>query len=101
MDATAFSHYITQPHVALIDVRTLEEYAEAHLPHATLCDIKSPDFADHIATLLPERSQPIALYCRSGVRSQAAMDYLCFEGYTQVEHLDGGILAWGGATVTE
>lgn len=96
MNATEFEHYIAQPGVILIDVRTPEEYAEAHLVDAQLCDIKEADFAEQIIALLPDRSQPIALYCRSGVRSQAAMDYLRFEGYTHVEHLEGGILAWHG-----
>lgn len=101
MNAPTFAQYIAQPEVALIDVRTPEEYAEGHLPAARLCNVKSPDFAQRFAQLVPSKQQAVALYCRSGVRSQAALDYLRSVDYTHVAHLDGGILAWEGAITTE
>jgi len=37
---------------------------------------------------------PVVLYCRSGARSEQAARALLATGYTNVSHLDGGILAW-------
>ena len=38
--------------------------------------------------------QPIVLYCRSGVRSEQAALCLLADGYPEVAHLAGGVLAW-------
>jgi len=38
--------------------------------------------------------QPIVLYCRSGVRSERAALCLLADGYPEVAHLVGGVLAW-------
>lgn len=101
MDTYNFAQYIANPEVLLIDVRTPEEYAEGHLPSARLCDVKRADFSECIAQLVPSKQQAVALYCRSGARSQAALDYMRSMGYTQVVHLDGGILGWHGEVTTK
>jgi rhodanese-related sulfurtransferase len=43
------------------------------------------------------KDKPILLYCASGARSQAAMDELRENGYTQVSHMVGGFEAWKDA----
>ncbi len=40
------------------------------------------------------RQQAIIIYCRSGVRSAQALQMFLNAGFTDVHHLDGGILAW-------
>lgn len=86
----------------LLDVRTPAEFAEGHLKGAVNLDVESADFAAQAATLDPAGSY--AIYCRSGNRSKAAMNYLANQGFTSMYDLDGGILAWtdeGGETVTD
>ncbi|WEK56299.1 MAG: rhodanese-like domain-containing protein [Candidatus Cohnella colombiensis] len=36
------------------------------------------------------------MYCQSGMRSKQAARLLLKQKYTNLAHLQGGILAWGG-----
>lgn len=86
----------------LLDVRTAEEFADAHIPGAVNIDVNSPAFADSVlAKLHPE--QPVAVYCKSGKRSADAAAKLTRAGVAQVLNLDGGIEAWkaNGGTVAD
>lgn len=49
---------------------------------------------------LPNKSQLILVYCRSGSRSKQAAGKLAQLGYTQVVEF-GGINTWPGEIVTE
>ena len=79
-----------------MDVRTEEEYVEGHIQNAILL----PDFeiSQRAASVLPNRSAPILIYCRSGRRSEAAARLLISMGYTDVTDF-GGILDWTGEIV--
>lgn len=43
---------------------------------------------------LPEKDQPIAVYCRSGRMSGIVAQQLTDLGYTEIYDLDGGMNAW-------
>ncbi len=96
MDATTFAAFIDEPGVQLVDVRTAAEYLDGHLPGAQLMDIYAPTFADEVSRL--SLDHPVAVYCRSGMRSQAAAEYMRTLGY-QVEELSVGIMGWNGSIV--
>lgn len=83
------------PGLVVLDVRTPDEYAEGHLPGATLVDFNAPDFADRLGELDPE--VPYLLYCRSGNRSAQARAMMEQLGFADVADVDGGIVAWAGA----
>lgn len=87
-----FASLLTTGEHTLIDVRTPEEYAEGHLPEATLIDVRAEDFATRIAALPKDRAY--ALYCRSGGRSRQARELMARAGFTRVVDLSGGIHAW-------
>ena len=76
----------------VLDVRTPEEYAEAHIPGAINVPNEEP-----IAEL-PDKDQIILVYCRSGNRSKEAAQKLADQGYTNVIEF-GGIKDWHGETV--
>lgn len=78
--------------LVVLDVRTPEEFAEAHLEGAILIDIYEPDFEARVAEL--DRDVPYLLYCRSGNRSQTARDIMDDLGFSDVSDIDGGISAW-------
>ena len=90
-----FEAECAKPEVAIIDVRTPEEYAEGHLPWASNVDWKSADFLQRIEAAYPAQT-PLAIYCRSGRRSAEAAEALARAGYT-VCNLQGGYMAWTGA----
>ena len=77
----------------ILDVRTPEEFAEGHIKNAVNIDWKNPEEFKNKATQLPKDS-PIYVYCRSGVRSEQASNWLRTNGFTEVKDLKEGIQAW-------
>ncbi|SNR60149.1 Rhodanese-related sulfurtransferase [Humidesulfovibrio mexicanus] len=76
----------------LLDVRQDFEYAEGHLPGAR--HIPLPELSERLDEL--DRSLPVLVYCRSGVRSLAAANLLAGQGFAEPMSLTGGFLAWEG-----
>lgn len=77
----------------ILDVRRPDEYADGHIPGA----INLPNENIGTAELpeLPDKSQVIFVYCRSGRRSKEASEKLAKLGYTNIVEF-GGILDWKG-----
>jgi len=73
----------------LLDVRTKQEREERHIGGLWIpLDELSSRFDE-----LPQ-TQEIIVYCRSGQRSQVAVDMLRESGFPESKNLVGGILAW-------
>jgi phage shock protein E len=101
LDASEFAAALEVPGTVVLDVRTPEEFAAGHLPGAVNLDVQDPGFAAAVAALDP--AVPYAVYCRSGNRSQVALDVMADSGVRGAYHLAGGIGAWqaaGGGVVT-
>ena len=92
LSATEFQELTQQPGVVVLDVRTPAEFAQGHLENAINMDVESGDFGSQIATL--DSGATYAVYCRSANRSKVAMDQMKAAGFTNVQDLDGGIVAW-------
>jgi rhodanese-related sulfurtransferase len=90
-----FEKLITEQKVQLLDVRTAEEYAEAHLSGSIHIDVLQDSFAQKVTVLLA-KDTPVAVYCKSGRRSRNAAEVLVKKGYT-VYNLDSGITGWMSA----
>ena len=88
----------------VLDVRTPEELAETgYIKGAEHIDYKRSDFKQALATKL-DKTQPVAVYCRSGGRSGETAAMLQEMGFSSIYDLDGGITAWmdaGMETVKE
>ena len=80
----------------VLDVRTPEEYAEAHIPGAI--NVPNEEIGEEPIAELPGKDQIILVYCRSGNRSKEAAQKLADQGYTNVVEF-GGINDWHGETV--
>ena len=80
----------------LLDVRTKGEYESGYIPGAI--NIPLSDIDEKIISSLPDKSQMILVYCRSGNRSREASDKLSKLGYSKVLEI-GGINAWKGEIV--
>lgn len=83
--------------VALIDVRTQQEWDEGHAKGAQLFELARLQAGE-----LPEvpKDQPVYVYCRSGNRSAEATTILQDAGFTDVRDI-GAFTAWqtaGGDT---
>ena len=80
----------------LLDVRTKGEYESGYIQGAI--NIPLSDIDEKIISFLPDKSQMILVYCRSGNRSREASDKLSKLGYSNVLEI-GGINAWKGEIV--
>ena len=87
-----FADYIQDKNVQCLDVRTLAEYSEGHIPQSININVMDDSFVVMVDSLL-QQSKPVALYCRSGKRSKKAAQLLSEKGYKVVE-LDKGFNAW-------
>lgn len=80
------------PKNVLIDVRTPEEYAEGHLPHAINIDVNGDDFEEKIKKLNPNKNYFV--YCRSGKRSTLATETMNGLGFMKVANLKDGFISY-------
>ena len=80
----------------ILDVRTQEEYDEAHIDGAIL--IPDYEITAKAESVLKDKNQLILVYCRSGRRSKNAASELVSLGYTNVKEF-GGIIDWPYETV--
>jgi len=74
----------------LLDVRTPEEYAEGHIAGAKLIPVQV--LAEHLKEV--PRDKQVYVYCHSGTRSARASKLLAKNGFTNIENIEGGIVAW-------
>ena len=77
----------------MLDVRTPEEFYEGHVPGATLIPVQE---LEQRLSEVP-RDRQVYVYCRSGVRSVKASRILAGAGFTHIENVEGGIMAWQAA----
>ena len=80
----------------ILDVRTQEEYDEAHIDGAIL--IPDYEIVAKAESVLKDNDQLILVYCRSGRRSKNAASELVSLGYTNVKEF-GGIIDWPYETI--
>ena len=77
----------------ILDVRRPDEYTKGHIPGAI--NVPNEEIGTAEIAELPEKSQLILVYCRSGRRSKEASEKLAKLGYTNIVEF-GGILDWKG-----
>ena len=80
------------PNFAIIDVRAASEYASGHLENAINLDYSSPSFKSELERL--DKDKTYLVYCRSGARSQKAIEVMKELEFGEVYNLLGGITSW-------
>ena len=78
-----------------VDVREDHEYEEEHARGAI--HLGKGVIERDIETVLPNKEEPIVLYCGGGYRSLLAADSIRQMGYGNVISMDGGMKAWRAA----
>ena len=73
----------------ILDVREAYEYSICNLGGFNL---PLPELETKLEMLPSNR--PIVIHCKSGARSQKALEFLKEKGFTELRNLTGGILAW-------
>ena len=75
----------------IVDAREQSEYDEGHIKGAIV--IPYTEIEQKAEELLPNKTQLILVYCRSGRRSKIAAQSLANMGYKNVKEF-GGIIDW-------
>lgn len=91
VDASTFRQGIANGNVQILDVRTPEEVAEGKIDGSMNINFYDGDFKSQVAAKL-DKSVPVYLYCRSGGRSQKALQILKELGFSTVYELNGGFM---------
>ncbi len=76
--------------VYILDVRNPEEYQICKIAGSTL--IPLPSLPQRLSEL--DRDKEMVVHCKSGMRSQKAIQFLREQGFKKLIDLKGGILAW-------
>ncbi len=93
-----FKQILMEKDAVILDVRTTEEFTSGHIEKALHMDVlQSEAFKKQIASLPKDKTYLV--YCRSGKRSATALDILKQSGFTNVKHLQQGIVGWDGPIV--
>lgn len=76
----------------ILDVRTLEEYKDGHLPNSTNIPLASLPL--NIDQIIEFENRPLLVYCQRGGRSFQAAIILEDNGFTNVYNMSNGFSAW-------
>jgi thioredoxin len=100
IDAKAFSEKIAAtPNPQILDVRTPEEFSSDHIDNAVNVDWLGDSFAAGTEKL--DKTKPVFVYCKSGGRSQSAVQKMEELGFKNIYQLQGGILKWDAAGLSK
>lgn len=100
VDTAAVRQYSIRPEQALtnsqngavfVDVRTDEEYSEAHIPGAI--HIPADEVRERLAREIPDTGTELIFYCSAGKRAQTALETALELGYQRVYNM-GGLKDW-------
>ena len=88
---------INHEDAVIIDVRSDGEFRQGHIVNAL--NIPESQLAERLGKLNKYRARPIITTCRTGQISVKAGGKLVADGFEKVYTLNGGILAWEGASL--
>jgi rhodanese-related sulfurtransferase len=92
VDSKTFKNLIDSGQGIVLDVRTIGEVYQGHIPNATVADIYQRDFVEKINQL--PKDKEVYVYCTVGARSSQAAQVLINNGFKKVYNLNGGIIDW-------
>ncbi len=92
IDAHTARERLDEDPPALLDVREQNEWDEGHIPGAV--HVPRGFLESKIEIAVPDRSQPVIVYCSGGNRSAFAAKTLEELGYEDVASLAGGFTDW-------
>ncbi len=82
----------------LLDVRSPEEFEGGHLDNADNVNWNDINFVKNAKEY--DKSKPIFVYCKAGVRGGKAANKLAELGFTEIYNMEGGIDKWNKTQTT-
>jgi len=91
-----WNELISDPDVTLIDTRNDYEIKIGSFKHAVNPETTSfREFPDYVKThYTPAKHKKVAMFCTGGIRCEKSTAFLKEQGFTEVYHLEGGILKY-------
>ena len=80
--------------ILILDVRRPSEFKESRIVNAVNIPVEEVEW--ELDELEEFKNKPILVYCKIGVRSSVACNFLEEEGFTDLYNLRGGILDFNG-----
>lgn len=100
IEPTEANDRVRRKQLILVDVRTESEWESGIPKGAHTVTLGDPRMVDTIYGCLKEdASKPVAVICRSGMRSGRAAKLLAGAGFTDVSNVRGGMMAWTAANL--
>ena len=93
ISVAALKMQMTKGTVKVLDAREYEEFEVSHLPTAIFVGYSSFS-SEEVSASLPNKEQPLVVYCSLGIRSEEIGEKLKKAGYSNVKNLYGGIFEW-------
>ncbi len=76
----------------VLDVRTVKEFQEGHIPGATNIDVNAPDFEKKVGAL--DKNKVYLVHCAAGVRSAKACKKMEQLNFSHLYNLESGFKGW-------
>ena len=101
IDPATANDRVRKKEMILVDVRTESEWQQGGVPKgAHTITLGDPLMVDTVYGLMKEdASKPVAVICRSGMRSARAAKLLAAAGFADVSNVRGGMMAWTSANL--
>ncbi len=94
VDAETFNQLTEDPQTIVVDMRNHYEFEVGHFENAL--EVPSDTFREQLPVsadmLKDKKDSNIIMYCTGGIRCEKASAYLLHQGFTNVFHLEGGII---------
>jgi UPF0176 protein len=94
VDAETFNKLIEDPDTVIVDMRNHYEYEVGHFERAI--EVPSDTFREQLPMavdmLKGQKDRTIVMYCTGGIRCEKASAWMKHNGFSQVYHLEGGII---------
>lgn len=94
VDAETFNQLTEDPQTIVVDMRNHYEFEVGHFENAL--EVPSDTFREQLPMsadmLKDKKDHNIIMYCTGGIRCEKASAYLLHRGFSNVFHLEGGII---------
>ncbi|WP_126243593.1 oxygen-dependent tRNA uridine(34) hydroxylase TrhO [Chitinophaga rhizosphaerae] len=96
LDARAFNELSDDPDTVIIDMRNHYEFEVGHFDKAL--EVPSDTFREQLPMAVDmmkdNKDRNIIMYCTGGIRCEKASAYMLHHGFSNVFHLEGGIIEY-------
>ena len=103
VDAATFNRLAQEPDTLVIDMRNHYEYEVGHFKGAL--EVPSDTFREQlpmaVGMLEGRKDRNVIMYCTGGIRCEKASAWMLHNGFTNVFHLEGGIIDYVRQVRTE